>query len=193
MTEYEADIIPIHSFPSPGRFFTAQNDGDSMTDEDKFLHAVEFVLANEGGYVNDPNDPGGETKYGITKRSYPHLDIRNLTKEQAIAIYKRDWWDRYSYGRINNLDVATKVFDMAVHMGPYTAHRILQEALVWIGHSVKLDGIIGPETIKATNEANPERLLEALRYLSAMHFYQLVRANRKLEKYLVGWLNRAYS
>ena len=164
-----------------------------VTDDERFKRAVEVVLRHEGGYVNDPHDPGGETKYGISKRSYPNLDIRNLTREQAIAIYRRDWWDRYGYGQIADQNVATKIFDMAVNMGPQTAHRILQQALIWIGHRVTLDGIIGPETIGATNAANPKRLLEALRCLSAMHYYQIVRHNRAMERFLVGWLSRAYS
>lgn len=164
-----------------------------MTPEDRFRRAVEVVLKHEGGYVNDPSDPGGETRWGISKRSYPDLDIASLTREEAIAIYKRDWWDRYGYGRIKGADVAAKLMDMAVNMGPGTAHRLLQQALVWIGHPVRIDGIIGPETIGATNAADPDRLLQALRYLSAQHYYQLVRANRRLERFLVGWLKRAYS
>lgn len=164
-----------------------------MTDEERFRAAVEVVLRHEGGFVDDPADPGGVTKYGISQRSYPDLDIRNLAREQAIAIYRRDWWDRYGYGRISDPGVATKVLDMAVHMGPQTAHRILQQALIWIGHRVTLDGVIGPETIAATNAAKPVRLLDALRYLSAMHYYQIVRHNRAMERFLVGWLARAYS
>ena len=53
----------------------------------EFKLAIPRVITNEGGYVNDPDDPGGETKYGISKRSYPALDIKNLTVEQATAIY----------------------------------------------------------------------------------------------------------
>src|SRR5690606_30113686 len=78
----------------------------------------------------------------LSHNSYPSLDIRNLTREQAIAIYRRDWWDRYGYGRIKDADVAAKLMDMAVNMGPGTAHRLLQQALVWIGHPVRIDGII---------------------------------------------------
>lgn len=59
-----------------------------------FREQIEFTLFWEGGYVNDPNDPGMETNYGISKRSYPDLDILNLTKEQAIAIYYEDYWLR---------------------------------------------------------------------------------------------------
>src|SRR5690606_28008981 len=64
------------------------DDMSAVTDE-RFRRAVEVVLKHEGGYVNNPSDPGGETKYGISKRSYPELDIANLTQEDAIAIYYR--------------------------------------------------------------------------------------------------------
>lgn len=54
--------------------------------------AITTLLKVEGGYVNDPRDPGGETKYGISRRSYPNLDIARLTREDAVAIYERDFW-----------------------------------------------------------------------------------------------------
>jgi lysozyme family protein len=67
----------------------------------EFLTAVERVLADEGGYVCNPSDPGGETNFGITKRSYPDLDIKGLTREDAIAIYWRDWWTKYGFDRLS--------------------------------------------------------------------------------------------
>src|SRR5690606_34526085 len=96
---------------------------DDMTSDERFAVAVEVVLRHEGGYVHDPADPGGETNWGISKRSYPHLDIASLTREQAIEIYRRDWWNRHGYDRIKSLDVAVKTFDLAVNMGPAAAHR----------------------------------------------------------------------
>src|SRR5690606_38914271 len=134
--------------------------GFVVTSEERFCRAVEMVLRHEGGYVYDPADPGGETKYGISKRSYPQLDIRNLIREQAIEIYRRDWWDRYGYDRIKSLDVATKVLDLAVNMGPAAAHRLLQEALVFLGHQLAVDGILGPKTLAAVNAEAPPRLLQ---------------------------------
>src|SRR5690606_21344731 len=130
-------------------------DGDDMTTvmDERFLRAVEVVLKHEGGYVHDPRDPGGETKYGISKRSYPELDIARLTREDAIAIYYRDWWQRYGYDRLQNDAIATKLLDMAVNMGPATAHRLLQEALVFLGYDIAVDGIIGLQTIGAANRA----------------------------------------
>lgn len=165
-----------------------------MTAEDRFLYAAEVVLQHEGGYVNDPWDPGGETKFGISKRSYPTLDIRDLTREQAIEIYRRDWWDRYGYDRIGPLEVATKVLDMAVNMGPDAAHRCLQRALHACGQRhVDIDGIIGPQTVGAANSVPPGELLAALRAEAAAHYRLLARDDLTKRRYLGGWLNRAYA
>ena len=161
--------------------------------DERFLRAVEVVLAHEGGYVNDPRDPGGETKYGISKRSYPSLDIANLTREDAIAIYYRDWWQRYGYDRLQDESVTTKVFDLAVNMGPATAHRLLQEALVFLGYPVAVDGIIGPQTIAAANKADPTRLLQVLKWLAAHHYYRIAAQRPQSQAFLPGWLRRAYS
>ncbi len=158
-----------------------------------FEKAITIVLKHEGGYVNDPNDLGGETKYGISKRSYPHLDIKNLTVEQAIEIYRRDWWDKYRYGDIKDQDVATKVFDLSVNMGPATAHRLLQEALVFLGYSVAVDGILGPQTIGAANKADPKRLLQVLRWLAAHQYYRIAAQRPQSQAFLMGWLKRAYN
>ena len=62
-----------------------------MSNFDDFIGRV---LTHEGGYVLDPRDPGGETRWGISKRSYPHVDIKNLSRESAVGIYRRDFWDR---------------------------------------------------------------------------------------------------
>src|ERR1039458_5408099 len=78
-----------------------------------FNLAISIVLTNEGGLVDDPNDPGGLTNYGISKASYPNLDIKNLTVAQATAIYLRDFW---LFGGIVNQAVATKLFDAYVNM-----------------------------------------------------------------------------
>jgi len=161
--------------------------------DERFLRAVEVVLQHEGGYVHDPRDPGGETKWGISRRSYPELDIANLTREDAIAIYYRDWWQRYGYDRLKDDAVVTKLLDMAVNMGPVTAHRLLQEALVFLGYPVAVDGIIGPQTIGAANRADPKRLLQVLRWRAAEHYYRLADQRPQSRAFLLGWLRRAYS
>ena len=96
------------------------------------------LMEHEGGIVNDPNDPGGLTKYGISQRSYPHLDIAALTLEDCKAIYKRDFWTRINADRLPD-GVAFQSFDFAVNSGIETAVRYLQRAL-----GVADDGHWGP-------------------------------------------------
>jgi lysozyme family protein len=111
----------------------------------RFEHAVNFLLRDdiEGAYVDDPQDTGRETKYGISKKSYPHLDIRNLTKLQAIEIYRADFWELLQCDHLpNGLDLL--IFDAAVNHGPGNAIRLLQEAVGFKGKDV--DGVMGPKT-----------------------------------------------
>lgn len=159
----------------------------------KFNEAIKVVLAHEGGYVNDPNDLGGETNFGISKRSYPNVDIKNLTRERAMEIYRRDWWDRYKYAQIGALDVATKVFDLSVNMGPVPAHKLLQEAVNFTeAKSLVVDGIVGPMTLSAVNQADSRQLVQALRFMAARRYYELAKARPANRGFLLGWLNRAY-
>jgi Glycosyl hydrolase 108 len=85
-----------------------------MTD---FAAAVALVLEHEGGYVNDPNDPGGETNFGISKRAYPDLDIRALTREGAIGFYRRDYWTP-AMDAAPTQELANCALDCAVNQGP---------------------------------------------------------------------------
>ena len=98
--------------------------------------AFDRLLGNEGGYSDRPEDPGGATNWGISKRSYPDLDIKNLTRDQAKAIYLRDFWNPL----INaHPAVRFQAFDFAVHSGIQTAIRKLQAAI-----GVVDDGHWGP-------------------------------------------------
>jgi lysozyme family protein len=117
-----------------------------------FDQAFDKTVGHEGGYVNDPRDPGGETKFGISKRAYPGLDIKSLTLADAKAIYKRDYWDR---ARCDDLPhgVAFDVFDAAVNSGPGQAIRWLQRAV-----GVADDGVVGPFTLAAVKRMEPEAL-----------------------------------
>lgn len=105
---------------------------------DKFNYFIERVLSHEGGYVNHPSDPGGETKWGIAKRSYPNLNIKELTREEAKEIYRRDFWDRVDGSRLHD-DLVFQVLDAAVNHGPGNAIRWLQRAA-----GVADDGHFGP-------------------------------------------------
>lgn len=114
------------------------------------------ILGAEGGYVNNPNDPGGETKWGISKRSYPLLDIKNLTIEDAVEIYKRDYLGKLKWREYHD-GVAYQLLDLAVHSGVKRATKILQEAI-----HVKPDGIIGPITISRINQISESDLIMLL-------------------------------
>ena len=92
-----------------------------------FDDIIEVVLHHEGGYVNDPDDPGGETNFGIAKRSHPDVDIANLTKDGAKEIYKEHYWDR---NKVEDLpeDLRHIYFDMCVNQGRGRAVKIMQRA-----------------------------------------------------------------
>lgn len=123
----------------------------------------------EGGLVNDPNDPGGLTKFGISRKAYPNVDIEHLTEDDAAALYARDYWTVADCDQLP-APVALAVFDAAVNQGPDTAKRLLQLAV-----GARADGVIGPATLGAVFAAAPaavvERFLERRwdRYRSSQH------------------------
>nr|WP_295941164.1 glycosyl hydrolase 108 family protein [uncultured Acidovorax sp.] len=118
-----------------------------------FLDLVDRVLSHEGGYVNDPNDPGGETKWGISKRSYPHLNIKDLTRQDAIAIYQRDFWQRVQGDKLP-VPFVFQALDAAVNHGIGNAVRWMQRAA-----GVADDGVIGPVTLAAVARQEPADLV----------------------------------
>jgi lysozyme family protein len=159
----------------------------------KFLKAFDYVMYHEGGYVKDPKDTGGETKFGISKCSYPHLDIKNLTRDQACKIYFCDFWVKAKCENIDDENIATKFFDLAVHVGISQAVKLIQRALRAAGQTVVDDGIIGPVTLKAINKADPTDLLAALKSEAAGYYRLIASANQSQQRFIEGWLNRAYS
>ena len=146
-----------------------------MTFDDAFA----VVIGNEGGYSNDPNDPGGETKFGISKRAYPGLDIANLTLERARGIYRHDYWDKVS-GDLLPYRVALQVFDFAVNGGTDAAIRTLQKTL-----GVDVDGQLGPVTLKAA-AADPGRVA-VLFCAQRLRFYT---STKLFPVFGRGWVNR---
>ena len=102
-----------------------------------FDEAFDRLIKSEGGYVFNPKDPGGETKYGITKRTYPYLNIKELTRDMAKAIYLRDFWN--PLGEEAHPAIKFEAFDFAVNSGIQTALRKLQSAI-----GVADDGHFGP-------------------------------------------------
>lgn len=110
--------------------------------------AFDRLLGHEGGYVNNPADPGGETNWGISKRSYPNVNIKLLTRDGAKEIYRRDFWSRVNADRLND-GVAYQLFDFAINSGIETAVRYFQRAL-----GVADDGHWGPISQAAADKAS---------------------------------------
>ena len=148
--------------------------------------AIAFVLEQEGGYTLDPNDPGGETNFGISKKAYPNEDIKNMTVDRASQIYERDYWIPCHCDQLP-APFAIAVFDTAVNQGTGTATKILQRAL-----KLTADGIIGPNTLNAANSAGPRavKLFLAERLAS---YARLMAAQSNLLVFAVNWSFRVVS
>ena len=123
--------------------------------------AFEQLIGNEGGYVNDPRDPGGETKYGISKRSYPGEDIKNLTLDRAKELYKRDFWGPAGCDAWPD-PLKFQVFDIAVNT---SQPGNCKQAVKFVQRSVGAadDGVIGPQTLMKVQSADPRWVLNRTR------------------------------
>lgn len=120
-----------------------------------------FVFKWEGGYVNDPSDPGGETNFGISKRAYPNIDIKNLTRQAAQEIYQRDYWDAIK-GDTLEPALGAVALDTAINMGVSRAKQFLAQTSDW-QHFIQL---------------------------RKDYYTNLVKARPSLGKYINGWMNR---
>lgn len=162
----------------------------------EFTDAVDRLLVDEGGYCANPADPGGATKFGISAREYPNVDIAALTREAAVAIYWRDWWLKFGFTRLPPA-AAAKTFNLAVNIGPAHAVKCLQRALRACGHRVAEDGELGDLTAGAAARADAAALLAALRSEAAGYYRTMAALARGARpggdaEFLAGWLNRAY-
>ena len=158
--------------------------------------AIRFILQHEGGYINHPHDPGGETKFGISKRAYPDLDIPSLTEADASNIYRRDYWSK------TGLDhpaipgaVGIVVMDAAVNSGPSRAVKFLQEACNAVcSEALVVDGDLGPKT-RATvraivaHDADRAALLALMVNTVRLGFYRSISGGSS-RIFLRGWISR---
>lgn len=138
------------------------------------------LMGNEGGYSNNPRDPGGETNWGISKRSYPELDIKNLTQDAAKAIYKRDFWDKCWCEELHPL-LAFALFDCAVNSDNRQAVKLLQKCV-----GVAEDGVFGSMTMKRVNDEDASVL--TAKYLG--HRLQFMTSLRPWDTFSKGWARR---
>lgn len=140
-----------------------------MTNKDEFLKILDFTLEKEGGYSNDPDDPGKETKFGISKKFHPKVDIKNLTKEQAASIYYNEYWILSGCDKLS-WPINAVVFDTAVNCGVVITKNLLVKAKEGVTDNFEI----------------AKRLIG----LRMKRYENLILANSKLKKYIGGWTNR---
>ena len=145
---------------------------------ERFLRHVKVILNHEGGYVNDPVDPGGETKYGISKKAHPDLNISALTKDQAIDIYYREYYLPVKVENLLDDTAALHLFDHAVTSGPGRAVKLLQKAI-----GMPQTGNMSQDTIRNANQRTD---LSVLLSHARKNFYESLGS----AKFLKGWLHR---
>lgn len=132
-----------------------------------FDKAFERLIGHEGGYVNHPSDPGGETKYGISKRAYPGEDIAAMTLDRAKQIYRRDYWGPAGCDAVPDA-LKFDLFDMAVNAGVRRAVQTLQRAV-----GTAEDGILGPRTLSATYSMPASRVVARFNGHRLLHLASL--------------------
>jgi len=180
-----------------------------------FEDAYNDLIKDEGGYVNDPDDSGGETYKGISRRYNPEwsgwriIDNYKANKEnfkdflktdtnlEALvqAYYKANYWLKFKGDSLPFI-IAEELFEQSVNLGTWkTAGINLQKALNLLNRNGKLfrdltvDGLVGPTTLKAVSLVKTTRLLKVLNGLQFMRYYELDKKNPTLKKY-VGWFDR---
>lgn len=180
-----------------------------------FDKAILTTLKHEGGFVNDPVDPGGATNWGMSIRYLKGRgdvdgdgwldgdidrdgdididDIKQMTVDEAIDLYRSGFWDKYDYDQIKDYTVAARVFDMTVNMGARQTGKIVQRALNKTGHNLVVDGLVGRNTFKAINATDAEMLMAEIRLEHANFYLKLIEQKPELAKYKRGWLRRAAS
>lgn len=132
--------------------------------KENFEQALVLVLRHEGGWVNHPKDPGGETNMGVTKRTWEEWvghevdsgSLKNLTVEDVAPLYKQKYWDKIRGDELpSGVDYA--LFDLAVNSGTGRAAKMLQQIV-----GVPADGAIGPKTIDSVGKMNPRDLIDEI-------------------------------
>lgn len=156
---------------------------------------IKIIFENEGGYVNDKDDAGGKTNYGIStyflRSIRSNLKRKNITKYIAKKLYKKYFWNRVNRDNIKSYDLSVNVFDMAVNRGVKTSVKLLQKVLNK-DYNQKLieDGIIGKKTLSILNKIEDEKILNIYYTIERIKYYKKIGKKRNNNKFLKGWINR---
>lgn len=161
--------------------------------------AIDALIAREQGFVNDPLDHGGPTKYGITQETLAHWrghpvtvdDVRSLEKAEARAIYEHRYLTGPHIDRIPHKDLRAFVLDIGVMSGPATAIRLLQQCLHdEHGQALTADGVIGPSTLHALWADDEANTIQKLVRQRCIQLVNLVQETPDQLKFLEGWVTR---
>lgn len=170
-----------------------------------YNQAFQLVIANEGGYVNDPDDPGGETYKGVARKIYSKWEgwtkIDMLKRQQGfpanldrdvdlqqdiVDFYRLNYWDRIKGDDILNQDIANSVFDFAVNAGVSTSASLAQMVV-----DSPADGVIGPKTIEGINSFNPDHFLASFTVRKISRYVDICLKRPESKKYFFGWVIRS--
>ncbi len=170
-----------------------------------FSKAFELMMAHEGGYVNDPDDPGGETYKGVARKihskwnGWTNVDMlkrqtgfpanldKDLELQSAISdFYRITFWDRMKGDQISDQEVASSIFDFGVNAGMGTSASLAQLVI-----GAKTDGVIGPKSIEALNSFSPEHFLSAFTVAKIARYISIVKKRPTSRKYFYGWICRS--
>ena len=163
-----------------------------------FKKCIAVVLKNEGGWVNDPKDAGGETNYGIADAGDGKVDgkadldgdgtgdvaIKQLTRDQAIEAYYNRYWRKMRLQNIHQQEAILQIFDFGINAGMRTAIRIAQKI-----SGATVDGLPGSETTTRINEY-PGDFLADYKQARREYYHALVRHKPENERFVKGWLKR---
>lgn len=154
-----------------------------------FEKAIHFVFDAEGGLSDNVHDRGGLTKYGISQKSYPSVDIANLTKEQAIQIYKEYYWDRMHCDTFDE-SLAIVLFDTGINCGVKIASQWLQSTCNTKGSKLLIDGKIGAKTILMALQYDQRGLLCGVTAFRLKLYNRIVSKDKTQKGFYKGWINR---
>lgn len=160
-------------------------------------HIVPFILKAEGGYVNNPADPGGETNKGVTWNTWQtmfgntHDQFMAMSQADWTTIFKKNYWDKILGDQITSQRIADIMVDWAYNSGPGTAVKHVQNILInTCSAAITTDGGIGPKTVAAINAADEPTVWNAIVADRIAFYNNLVAEKASLGQFLKGWLNR---
>jgi type VI secretion system secreted protein VgrG len=161
--------------------------------------AIDYVLANEGGYSDDPADSGGATNWGITHidlarwrgRAVTKADVKAMTKAEAIDIYRALYWHPLGLDECVDQKIATCIFDIGVNMGIGVGAKFAQLALNNCGFMVQVDGKLGPQTMLRLNEVDRVKFIHQYHGLVVDRYKDIIARKPSQEVFRKGWMRRA--